>query len=56
MPEREYRPHKEVTKEPPQDNADVCLLCVKEIQPDELAIRTHGICVHRACHSRDINA
>jgi hypothetical protein len=31
MPEREYRLHKEVTKEPPQDNTDLCLLSTKGI-------------------------
>jgi hypothetical protein len=56
MPERKDRPHREVTKEPPQDNADVCLLCARVIRSDELAIRTHGIWVHRPCYVRDVNA
>jgi len=56
MPERDYRLHKEVTKEPPQDNTDLCLLCDQGNQPDELVIRTHGIWVHRTCYARDINA
>jgi hypothetical protein len=56
MPEQEYRPRKEVVKEPPADNAELCLLCTRTILPDDLAIRTHGVWVHRTCFYRDINA
>jgi hypothetical protein len=43
MPERAYRPRNEVIKQPPEDNADLCLLCERVIEPDNLAVRTHGV-------------